>query len=78
MRHIHRWVSDLGVDEFTCSAEEFDRRWLQQQRLVEDTGSVTVGYLPTPGEEVTRIGSVQYAGYIYEDTSGCPVCEGQP
>jgi hypothetical protein len=78
MRHTHRWVSDLGVDEFTCSAEEFDRRWLRSQRLVGTIGSVTVGYMPTDDRQVTRIGSVEYGGYTYEDTSGCPVCEGQP
>lgn len=32
--HVHRWVSNVGVDEHVLTPEQFDRQWLFRQGLI--------------------------------------------
>lgn len=74
--HAHKLISDDGVSEIAISDEDFDRQWLRRQRLIDGPVAITyAGYFPysrktTPIEPA----EIRYGGYVFEDSSGCPVC----
>lgn len=81
--HVHQFVTDAGVSEIRISDHDHDLLWLQRQRLISTAVVVNyAGYTPfTRDSHTDDPGSperpaVAYVGYMYEDTSGCPVCRG--
>lgn len=78
--HIHRWIDSDGVTEIRISAVDFDRLWLARQRLTTGPVVFYAGYTPISRSDIPQAsdipptGGVRYGGYMFEDTSDCPIC----
>jgi hypothetical protein len=73
--HRHLLIDGVGVTEVTIANADFDRQWLQRQRLINTPIVVAYGGYYSGDTTPAEISPDCYRGYLYEDTSGCPECQ---